>query len=464
MSIDYERLQSLDEQGSRAEFFIAEVKGYWRRRREWVHLGLIFFFLALPWTRIQGQQTLLFHIQERKFVFFGLTFFAHDAPLIFFILATLTLGLAFITSLWGRVWCGWACPQTVFIDAIYRNIEKWTEGTHLRRRALAKEDFSFKKMKIKFYKWFLFFVVSAAIAHSFLAYFVGARELLAMMGTSPSQNSFYFILVFAMTGLLLFNFGWFREQFCIIMCPYGRFQSVLLDEKSLTIFYDKVRGEPRKGVPLAKDQRTGSCISCNRCVEVCPTRIDIRNGLQMECIACTACIDACDDIMRKTQQPEGLIRYAAQDGTRPSFWKPRTAIYLIMILCFVLALAWNVMVRPEIHYSLLRANDAPYLFTKNQQGENVVLNHFRIHLKNQTAQKISLSVEKQGAKNVLMTMAQDVLSLESYSSGVFHVFFQFPKDQSSMIQKESLQVILVNASSGKKYSIPVPLIGPNDEP
>jgi cytochrome c oxidase accessory protein FixG len=462
MNIDYERLQSLDEEGHRAEFFVAEVTGFWRRHRDWTQIVLILFFLILPWTQINGQQTLLLHLGRREFVFFGITFFAHDAPLVFFILAILTIGLAFVTSVWGRIWCGWACPQTVFIDTIYRRIERWIEGNHLERRKLAKEGFSVSKFRKKLSKWFLFFVVSAIIAHSFLAYFVGAKELLTMMGSSPLLNWDYFVLVFAMTGLVLFDFGWFREQFCIIMCPYGRFQSVLLDESSMTIFYDAKRGEPRKGISPQVGQIQGDCVSCNRCVQVCPTRIDIRNGLQMECIACTACIDACDEIMRKVNKPEGLIRYADQNGQATRFWKPRTLIYLSLISIFFSALVWNIARRENLNISLLRAKESPYTFIKNQNGKDAVMNHFRLHLKNQTKNERSYKIELEGPDWLQMTVARNPIVLAPQASQEVHIFLQFPKEYSQKVQSEIVKIHLTQPESGlEKHSLLVPVVGPN---
>lgn len=462
MTPDYERLQSLDEEGHRADFYVAEVTGFWRRHRDWTQFVLIFIFLALPWTTIHGQQTLLLHIGRREFVFFGLTFFAHDAPLIFFLLAILTIGLAFVTSVWGRVWCGWACPQTVFIDTVYRRIEKWTEGTHLQRRTLSAADLSLAKIRIKTTKWFLFFLVSALIAHSFLAYFVGARELLAMMGSSPFENWDYFLLVLAMTGLVLFDFGWFREQFCIIMCPYGRFQSVLLDEQSMTVYYDTKRGEPRKGAAHSSGQKNGDCVSCNRCVQVCPTRIDIRNGLQMECIACTACIDACDEIMRKVKKPQGLIRYAAQNGDSAAFWKLRTLIYLTLIAVFSASLLWNVVQRSSLHIALVRAKESPYTFTKNQSGDDVILNHFRLHLKNQTPSQAIYRLDLKAAPWMQMTIAQNPISLSAQASQEVHVFLQFPKDKIKDLSSQTVELLLTRQENpAEHYTVLVPVVGPN---
>ncbi|MEZ4872141.1 MAG: 4Fe-4S binding protein [Bdellovibrionales bacterium] len=235
------RPKSLDAYGSRVFQYPAEVKGYFRTRRNVVYAILIIIFLALPWIKIGGHQAILLDIPGRQFSFFGIHFWAHDAPLIFFIFAFLTLGLAFVTAIWGRVWCGWACPQTVFIDGIYRRIETWIEGSHLARRKLDLQDWNREKILKRSSKWLAFFVVSFLISHSFLAYFVGSQAIIEYVQHPPSENWTTFLIVMSFTAFLLFDFGWFREQFCIIMCPYGRFQSVLMDESSLAIVYDENR-------------------------------------------------------------------------------------------------------------------------------------------------------------------------------------------------------------------------------
>ncbi|HWU45079.1 MAG TPA: cytochrome c oxidase accessory protein CcoG, partial [Bdellovibrio sp.] len=366
-SLDPGKLTSVDENGDHVRIIPAEVRGFYRKHRTWTQIVLLLVFLILPWTEMGGRQTVLLNIPDREFSLFGLLFRAHEAPLIFFLLATAALGLALVTSVWGRVWCGWACPQTVFIDAVFRRIEIWTEGTYIKRRQLRDGPMTFEKIRKSGLKWILFVVVSSVIAHSFMAYFVGARELIQMMQLPPEQNINYFLLVVAFTAVILFDFAWFREQFCVIMCPYGRIQSLLLDQKSLAVVYDVVRGEPRKGLPTDQG-RQGDCVSCNRCVQVCPTGIDIRNGLQMECIACTACADACDEIMEKVKKPRGLIRYDTLDGSKISLTKPRTLIYLTAICILVGGLSYALFTRAPVDITVLRGQGLPYSYVKDNSG------------------------------------------------------------------------------------------------
>ena len=341
-----ERPASMDESGRRVFIFPAPVSGFWRRARNIVEILLIIFFLVLPWIKIGGHQALLLNIGDRQFSIFGLTFWAHDAPLIFFIVAFLAIGLAFITAVWGRIWCGWGCPQTVFIDGVFRRLEYWIIGSHVQQRNLAKAPWGIKKFFKLSVLWSLFLVASLIIAHSFLAYFVGADNLVEMTQHNPYENWTIFLIMGFITAVILFDFGWFREQFCIIMCPYGRFQSVLMDDDSLTVSYDPIRGEPRKGA-AAEGQKEGDCIDCYKCVAVCPTGIDIREGLQLECIGCTACIDACDEVMEKIEKPKGLIRYATGSslkGIQSKFLKPRVAIYTVLLVAVVTALIFSISV------------------------------------------------------------------------------------------------------------------------
>jgi len=427
MALDPERLGSIDEFGDRIKIIPAEVRGFYRKHRTWTQFILLLIFLLLPWTTIHGQQTLLLDIAARRFSIFGLTFWAHDAPLVFFILGTLTVGLAFVTSVWGRVWCGWACPQTVFIDAVFRRIEIFVQGKYIQRRQLYSGPLSFSKIWKISLTWILFFIVSSVIAHSFIAYFVGAEKLVQMIQGSPSENWNYFLIVTIMSLAVLFDFGWFREQFCIIMCPYGRFQSVLLDQKSLAIVYDSKRGEPRKG--LAKPgEKPGDCVSCNRCVQVCPTGIDIRKGLQMECIACTACADACDEIMTKVKKPKGLIGYSSLDGSKVNLLKPRSIIYMFLILIFISGLAYNIITREKAQVFLMRGQDAPYSIIKDENGENIVLNHFKLQIQNQdfTEAHYELSIPDKWQKNgVQLIVAQNPMTAKSGEIITWHFFVRF---------------------------------------
>ncbi|KHD88402.1 MAG: iron-sulfur cluster-binding protein [Bdellovibrio sp. ArHS] len=460
--LDPGKLTSVDENGDRLYLIPAEVRGFFRRHRTWSQCVLLVIFLLLPWTTINGHQTILIDIPKREFALFGILFRSHDAPLLFFVLGTLTLGLAFVTSIWGRVWCGWACPQTVFIDGVFRRIEQWVEGSYIERRRLRDAPMSFAKFRKVSLKWFLFFVASSLIGHSFMAYFVGSRDLMEMVQNSPFQNPTYFLLVAFFTALVLFDFAWFREQFCVIMCPYGRIQSVLLDSKSMAVVYDEKRGEPRKGTPT-KD-KVGDCVACNRCVQVCPTGIDIRNGLQMECIACTACIDACDEIMEKVKKPKGLIRYDTLDGSPIQLKKPRSLIYMTAIAVLVAGLSWAIGTRDSAHFTVLRGAGLPYSFVKNNEQE-MILNQFRIHIQNQSGKEAlyKLSLEEELLKKgVEFSVAENPLALKPGDSREWYFFVRIPpalfKDSGKI--KTTIEIQDVGPEKSLNSSRELILVGP----
>ena len=428
MSLGDERLSTTDNKGNRIFLYPAEVKGFFRKYRNIVEVVLVLFFLILPWLKWNGIQIFLFDIPNRTFHLFGILFKAHDAPLIFLVLAVGTIGLAFVTALFGRVWCGWACPQTVFIDGIYRRIETWVQGNYIKRRKLAKDPWNKDKILKISITWVLYFIVSAIISHSFVAYFTGSDRLIEMMQGAPKENWTAFTIIFGMTLVLLFNFGWFREQFCLIACPYGRIQAVLMDKKSLSVMYDYNRGEPRKDPSVPKDKQ-GDCVSCNRCVEVCPTGIDIRRGIQMECIGCTACIDACDEIMTKVKKPLGLIRYSSEFEietkthipVKEKLLRPRVIAYFLVIVLMGSLLLYLVQDRDPLMVSVLKAKDAPYTIIKENSSE-LVLNHFKLHMHNQSSDKIEVVISSE----VELVIPQNNLIINPNTSQEIHFFTKFP--------------------------------------
>lgn len=461
--LDPDRLMSLNENGDRVAIIPAEVQGPWRSRRNWVQVILIFVFLILPWTKINGLQTIFLDIPHRKFTFFGLTLWAHDAPLVFFLLLAATLGLAFVTSIWGRVWCGWACPQTVFIDGVFRRIEYWIEGNYIERRKLLTDPWTFRTFLKKTTKWILFFLVSSAIAHSFVAYFTGSQELLGMIEGGPNSSWTYFVIISVVSLILLFDFGWFREQFCIIMCPYGRIQSLLMDQNSLAVIYDEKRGEPRKGKALP-NQKSGDCVSCNRCVQVCPTACDIRKGVQLECIACTACIDACDDIMTKLKKPTGLIRYGSASGDKNKLTSARSLIYLGIILVACVVLIYNLAFRKDADILLLRGSDRPY---EKVQNEDKILNHFKLHIKNQSRYAMSLDLkisEDSLQKGIRLVMPPTLPELAENQDATLHVFVEFPTRLTEQLGQLSIpltsRTTLKDVNKEEVQVLSLKLIGP----
>jgi cytochrome c oxidase accessory protein FixG len=374
-----ERLTTTDEKGHRVYLYPEDVKGIWHNRRIIVNWILIFIFLVLPWLKWNGHQLILLNLPAREFHFFGTTFYAHDAPIFGLVIAGFVLLMGFITSIWGRVWCGWTCPQTVFIETLYRKVEILIEGKARQRKQLEQQAWNAEKIFKRLLKWSAFLLISLHIAHSFLGYFVGAQELFWITLTPPSEHPTLFTSMLVITAIFLIDFGWFREQFCIIACPYGRIQSVMMDENSLVIAYDAKRGEPRRGPETPRDTE-GDCINCYHCVKVCPTGIDIRRGTQLECIACTNCIDACDEIMDKLKKPTGLIRYDSENGLKGKEVKkvrPRSIVYLVLMGAVLTALSFAIKNSSQMKMTFVRGAKTPYREVKTGDKREV-LNNYRV--------------------------------------------------------------------------------------
>ena len=356
--------------GSRPFMFPSATRGRFTRARQITAYLLIAFYLSLPWVKINGFPAVFLDVAERRFHLFGLTFAAQDMWLLFFVITGLGFSLFFVTSLLGRVWCGWACPQTVYLEHIFRPIEVWIEGDAVARRALDAAPWSPNKIARRVLKHAVYILVSAILTHLFPASFVSLPEVWSMVRESPAEHWSTFVFMMAYTGLTYFIFGWFREQVCIVLCPYGRIQSALTDDNTVTIGYDSRRGEPRMSVAEAKQwasaspNKAGDCVDCLRCVSVCPTGIDIRHGMQMECVACTACVDACDDVMTRLKRPTGLIRYDSQNAFagRATRWvRPRTILYFVLLLIGAGVASWAVSTVKPANFLVTRMTGAPYI-------------------------------------------------------------------------------------------------------
>jgi cytochrome c oxidase accessory protein FixG len=376
--------------GSRPYQYPADTHGRYTRARRAVAGFLLLFYLSLPWIKINGYPAVLLDIAERRFHLFGLTFAAQDMWLLFFVLTGLGFSLIFVTALFGRVWCGWACPQTVFLEHVYRPIERLIEGDAVRRRALASAPMSLDKFWRRTLKHAVYIGLSAIFTHLFLAYFVSVPEVWDMVRRAPTEHWSVFVFMAAYTGITYFIFAWFREQVCIVLCPYGRIQSAMTDDHTLGIGYDVRRGEPRGKVGTAG---AGDCVACNRCVHVCPTGIDIRQGLQMECIGCTACIDACDDVMRRVHRPTGLIRYDSQkafDGQRTRWIRPRTILYFVLLLAGASVASWAISTIRPANFGVTRMTGAPYIV-----DATTVRNQFLVRIVNKrnSAQEFVVRVD-----------------------------------------------------------------------
>jgi cytochrome c oxidase accessory protein FixG len=347
---------------------------------------------VLPWFYINGKPALFINISQREFTVLGSTLHGVEPILFFLMVASGIFLIAFITSLLGRVWCGWACPQTVFIQAIFLKVEALIEGKARERRELDKAPWSLNKFFKRSLKWMAFFLISLHIAHTFIGYFVGPHELFYMTMHTPSENWGVFVATMLVTSIFLLDFGWFREQFCIIACPYGRMQSVAMDENSLVVSYDMKRGEPRRGAEGIDKSNEGDCINCYNCVKVCPTGIDIRRGTQLECIACTQCIDACDDIMIKLKKPKGLIRYSSENqinGKPRKLMTFRSSVYVTIAILFISSFFYFLNASTKLNLVFLRAK-VPFQVIEDGR---TVINHFTLKLSHQGEQRFEVDFD-----------------------------------------------------------------------
>lgn len=378
---------TINADGSRFMVHPADTRGrftFWRRVVAYL---LIAFFIALPWIPINGYPALFLDITGRRFHLFGATLAFQDTWLLFFVLSGTAFTLFFVTALWGRIWCGWTCPQTVYLEHVYRRVERWIEGDSMARKKLDAAPMSPEKAAKRVIKHGIFIVLSFLIAHIFLSYFVSLPGLWDRISHAPLEHWHSFLFVFAFTTILYVNFAWFREQLCIIICPYGRFQSILIDNHSKNVAYDFNRGDP-PGKP--KDPKAGDCIDCTRCVQVCPTGIDIRQGLQLECIGCASCIDACDEIMDKVKRPRGLIRYASEEelaGKRTRLIRFRTVLYAILLLIGAGVAATAVNSVEPIHVTVTRMVGSPFYVTATH-----VRNQYQLRLINKSNEPIQFTV------------------------------------------------------------------------
>jgi cytochrome c oxidase accessory protein FixG len=385
--------------GTRQWVYPLAVDGWHQRMRRWTFLALHLVLFVTPWITIQGHPALLFDLEARRLYAFGAIFTAADTILLLLMLLFLAFSLFFFTSLYGRLWCGYACPQTVFLDAWIRPLERLIEGDRARRQLLDRGGWSGERVWRKGLKWTVFGLVAFVTAMAFMSFFAGAREL----WTGRAGPVEYWLVAIFTAGWFL-DFVWFREQFCNFLCPYARFQSALTDADTLIISYDAARGEPRGG-PAARDE--GRCLACNKCVAVCPQGIDIREGFQLECIACARCVDACEDVMSRVGHPT-LVRYstlAADQGRRTHWLRPRTVVYAGLLTGLAAVWIGLVVTRAPFEAGVSRAPGS--LFTVDADGE--VRNTYLLRITNNdpVPEPVPFSIHVEGLPGAEV-VAQDI--------------------------------------------------------
>ncbi len=379
---------TVDEKGKRNWVFPKKPKGKYYKYRKYVSYLLLSIFFISPFLKIDGNQFLLFNILERRFNIFGFPFWPQDFYL--FVLSII-IGVVFIllfTVVFGRIFCGWICPQTIFLEMVFRRFEYWIEGDRNAQMKLDKQEWNAEKIRKRTIKWLIFFIISFVVSNIFLAYLIGSDQLLTSIKEGPIKHSKTFFSLLIFTGVFYFVFTWFREQVCIIACPYGRLQGVLLDNKSIVVAYDYKRGEGengRKKFRKNEDRKAlghGDCIDCFQCVHVCPTGIDIRNGTQLECVNCTACIDACDDVMVKSGMPKGLIRFASEeeiDKKEKFKFTARMKGYTAVLTILIGILLGLLFLRTDVQANVLRLPGQLY-----QKEGDIISNVYTFKIINKT--------------------------------------------------------------------------------
>jgi len=446
---------TIREDGSRFFLHPADVRGFFQRHRKWTGLFLIGLYLVLPWINIGGQPAVFLDVGGRRFHFFGYVLAFQDAWLLFFGITGLGFALFFATALLGRLWCGWACPQTVFLEHVYRPIERLIEGDAVQRRKLDAAKWTGEKILKRSLKQVCFILVSAVISHLFLAYYVSLPELWAMMHEAPTEHWGAFLFVFLFTAVNYFNFAWFREQLCIVICPYGRLQSALTDDNTMVIGYDEKRGEPRG---KASDPNAGHCIDCNRCVQVCPTGIDIRHGLQLECIGCAACIDACDEIMTKLDRPAGLVRYDSLnglDGKKTRWLRPRTILYSLLLLVGISVATFAFSTVRPASLSVTRMVGSPYIVS-----DDAVRNQFLVRVVNKHDVGETFALEVEGAPPELQISGfTEAIEIGPLGEKVVPLILVIPRD--AYAGQVHLNVRLVDVNAAYALERKIEFVGPD---
>ncbi|MDX1908791.1 MAG: cytochrome c oxidase accessory protein CcoG [Bacteroidia bacterium] len=423
-------IATVDATGHRRWIFPKKPHGtyyQWRKVVAYICLALMF---SGPLLRFQGQPLFLFNLLERKFIIFGLTFWPQDFNLLMLAMVTFFVFIVLFTAIFGRIWCGWTCPQTVFMEMVFRPIEYLIEGDAAQQRKLKDMPWNTEKILKRTAKVTVFAILSFLIGNTVMAYIVGTDELAKIVTESPLKHWGLFTFVLIFSGLFFFVFAYLREQACIAICPYGRLQGVLVNKDTLAVSYDHVRGEPRGHLSKQESSAApkGDCIDCKLCVAVCPTGIDIRNGTQLECINCTACMDACDEVMTKIERPRGLVRIASQqgiiDGIKVRF-TPRVLAYSAVLVVLVSVLGFSLASRSPVETTILRTPGLMY--QKTQAG--YISNLYNIQLINKTQSAYTPEIRILSPAGCRVRIVGDSLPLAAQSLTKGVMFVDVPEDQ-----------------------------------
>ena len=452
-----DKVATVDKEGKRIWVFPQKPKGKYYNARTLLSVFYLLVLFILPFIKYDGHPLFLINVLKRKFILFGQIFWPQDFFIFGLGMVLFIIFIALFTVVFGRIFCGWICPQTIFMELVFRKIEYWIEGDAAEQRILKKQPWNSDKIFKRVMKWTVFWAISFLIANTFLAYIIGIDELRTIVSEPISKHFGGFTAIVIFTTIFFFVFSWMREQVCTVVCPYGRMQGVLLDKDSIVVTYDHVRGEPRGKFKKNEERAIGDCIDCNQCVKVCPTGIDIRHGTQLECTNCTACIDACDRMMAAVNLPTGLIRYASENNItkKESFrftgrMKAYSAVMILLLAVEVFLLAS----RTDVGINILRTPGQLY----QEQPNNQLSNLYNYKFLNKTYHNKVLELKPEDFNGTIKLVGEERLNIpkENATAGSMFIYM----DKKDIKQRKTKLKIGVYEDGKKISTISTSFLGP----
>ncbi|MBW0161553.1 MAG: cytochrome c oxidase accessory protein CcoG [Sediminibacterium sp. Gen4] len=444
-----DRIATVDESGKRKWIYAYQPKGKFYNIRTVLSVFYFLIFFGLPFIEIDGRPLFQFNIPEAKFIIFGKIFWPQDFFIFGLTMVTFVFFIVLFTAAFGRLFCGWACPQTNFMEMMFRRVEYWVLGDAPAQRQLKNAAWTGKKIFKVGLKHVLFFLLSFIIANFFLAYIIGIKELEKIIREPVTEHVAGFASIIVFSGVFYGVYAFFREQACTVVCPYGRLQSVLLDKNSMIVAYDYKRGESRGNFKKQAELNLGDCIDCHQCVKVCPTGIDIRNGVQMECVGCTACIDACNHIMDSIDKPRGLIRYASENSIakgEPLRYTTRMKLYTGLCFLLLAVLSVILLTRKDVDATVIRTAGMLY----QERGADSISNLYNIRMVNKTTQDLNIEIRLVDAQGRIQMAGNPIIKMakEAQAAGTF--FVVLPKEN---IKQRKTMIRLAIFENGKEIAI-----------
>lgn len=452
-----DKVATVDKEGKRIWIFPQKPKGKLYNARTLLSIFYLLILFSLPFIKYQGHPLFLINVLERKFILFGQIFWPQDFFIFGLGMIIFIIFIALFTVVFGRIFCGWVCPQTIFMELVFRKIEYWIEGDAAEQRILKNRKWDGDKIFKKMMKWIVFWAISFLIANTFLAYIIGIDELRTIVSEPVSKHVGGFVAIVIFTTLFFFVYSWMREQICTVVCPYGRMQGVLLDKNSIVVTYDHVRGEPRGKFKKNEERSIGDCIDCNQCVRVCPTGIDIRHGTQLECTNCTACIDACDKMMEAVNLPKGLIRYASENNVstkQPYRFTGRMKAYTAVMILLLVVEVFLLVTRTDVGITILRTPGQLY----QEQPNNQLSNLYNYKFLNKTYYNKVLELKPEDFEGSIKLVGEDNLKVPKESAAAGSMFIYIDK---KYVNKRKTKLTIGVYENGKKIStVSTSFLGP----